>query len=326
MLYVYAVDSTNIYDDPLGAAVVLYYCDGIFAVSEATVRARFPNALLVPVSAVGTNAGIVGDVEPGCMTIAQGIAWVVARRAAGHDPTIYCNELNAWPGVRAAFAAAGVAQPHYLVADYDGIAAIPAGAIGKQYENSTLTGGHFDRSVIAAYWPGVSGVYGAGAKMLTHSKSGGSMLLTHPTDPNRLDMFVVGPNGHTYQFYGTPSIWEGQTDWGGTAIAMSAHGAWSTDGQTLYCAVIGPTGVPFYRAIKLDGTVVHDWQAVPGAVAMLPAAGLQGPQGLTGPQGVTGPQGSPGATGPQGPKGDTGPAGPVPTSAIIPGPITVTLT
>ena len=151
----YMFDSTSINDIPTTAQMVAYYVDGIYAVSEATVRARFPHATLVGISAIGTDAGIAGDVEPGCMTVAQGVLWVKYRRAANADPTIYCNEMNAWAGIRQAFKNAGVAEPHYWVADYDNVPTLPAGAIAKQYANPTLTGGHYDKSIVADTWPGV---------------------------------------------------------------------------------------------------------------------------------------------------------------------------
>lgn len=160
-------DSTNIGDIPTTAKMVGFYEDGIYAVSRAVVRARFPHATLVGISAIGTNVGVVGDVEPGCMSPQQAVHWVKMRRAAGVDPTIYCNELHAWhqilPNgtvslsgpVRQAFHAALVKEPHYLVSNYDGVAVIPAGAIGKQYANQTITKRHYDLSVVADYWPGV---------------------------------------------------------------------------------------------------------------------------------------------------------------------------
>lgn len=148
-------DSTSIYADPLGEQVILYYCDGIYAVNETTVRARFPKAVLVACSAVGTNSGVLGDVEPGCMTIPQAIAWLKERRAANVWASLYCNEIHGWAPLRAAIQAAGIPEPPYVVADFDNIPVIPPGAIGKQYENATQTGGHFDRSIVADFWPGV---------------------------------------------------------------------------------------------------------------------------------------------------------------------------
>lgn len=164
----YMFDSTNYTDDPLTADLVGFYIDGIYATSASAVRARFPHAVLVGISAVGADSGIAGDVEPGCMTLAQGIAWVQRRRAAGFDPTIYINELNGWAGGIAGFRAAGVAQPHWWVADYDNVRVVPAGAVAKQYANPPLTGGHFDASVVLDFWPGVD--------------SGGTEVLD-PTDP-----------------------------------------------------------------------------------------------------------------------------------------------
>jgi hypothetical protein len=160
-------DSTNVQDDPTSVQLVAYYIDGIYQTSVAPVIARFPNAVLVPISAIGTNAGIVGDVEPGCMSPAQGVAWVQMRRATGVDPTLYVNETYGWGPVRQAFQAAGVAEPHYWVANYDGVQSIPAGAVAKQYANPTLTHGHFDLSVVADYWPGVdAGLFGSGSYAL----------------------------------------------------------------------------------------------------------------------------------------------------------------
>lgn len=153
-------DSTNVQDDPADAQLVGYYVDGIYAVSEAAVRARFPNAVLVAISAIGTNAGIVGDVEPGCITIPQSVDWVLMRRAAGLDPTLYVNQTYGWALARQAFFNRGIPQPHWWVANYDDVAVIPAGAVAKQYANPTLTHGHFDLSVVADIWPGVDGLFG----------------------------------------------------------------------------------------------------------------------------------------------------------------------
>jgi hypothetical protein len=74
------------------------------------------------------------------------------RRAAGADPTIYCN-ASTWPAVRAAFAAANVAEPHYWIAKYDGDPTIPAGAVAKQYRGDVAPG--YDVSSVVDYWPGV---------------------------------------------------------------------------------------------------------------------------------------------------------------------------
>lgn len=170
-------DSTNINDIPTTASMVAYYIDGIYATTSAIVRARFPHAVLVPISAVGTDNGLVGDVEPGCMTVPQGVTWVQMRRLANADPTIYCNEMNAWAGIRQAFHNAGVVEPHYWVADYDNIAVLPAGAIAKQYANPTLTGGHYDKSIVADFWPGVDTPIGDDMTSLRYEPVSGAVYI-----------------------------------------------------------------------------------------------------------------------------------------------------
>lgn len=143
-------DSINPSSIPVDAALVAGYVDGLYRNMDA-LAARFPNALRVPIAVFpSTDDGLVLDVETGDATPAQAPGWVQMRRAAGVDPTVYCN-TDTWPAVRAAFQAAGVSEPHYWIAQYDGVAAIPAGAIAKQFESTDP----WDLSVVADYWPGV---------------------------------------------------------------------------------------------------------------------------------------------------------------------------
>jgi hypothetical protein len=147
-------DSTTADDIPTTVEVVAGYVDGRYAWSAAD-WARFPGAVKVRIAVrASTNDGHVLDVEPGDATPVEAPGWVAMRRRAGVDPTVYCN-LSDLPTVRAAFDAAGVAQPHYWVARYDGVADIPAGCIAKQYMNDPGSGGHWDLSAVADYWPGV---------------------------------------------------------------------------------------------------------------------------------------------------------------------------
>jgi hypothetical protein len=147
-------DSTTPSAIPTSAAMVAGYVDGPFAWSNAD-WARFPRSVKVRIATrAATNDGHVLDVEPGDATAAQAVTWVHMRRVAGVDPSIYCS-ASAWPGVRAAFAAAKVVGPHYWIAHYDGSTAIPAGAVAKQYNDPPHTGGHYDLSAVADHWPGV---------------------------------------------------------------------------------------------------------------------------------------------------------------------------
>jgi hypothetical protein len=67
---------------------------------------------------------------------------------------VYCGEAS-WDSVRAAFVAAGVPEPHYMIAHYDNVPTVPIGAVAKQYINDPTSGGHYDLSAVADYWPGI---------------------------------------------------------------------------------------------------------------------------------------------------------------------------
>lgn len=137
---------------PADAQLVAGYVDGLY-VWQAADWARFPTSVKVRIAVFSsTNDGQVLDVEPGNATPAQSVDWVLMRRGAGVDPTVYMN-TSTWPTVRAAFNARGVTEPHYWVAEYDGVAALPTGAIAKQYYNDNQAG--YDLSVVADYWPGI---------------------------------------------------------------------------------------------------------------------------------------------------------------------------
>lgn len=148
-----AVDITNL---PTDVALTLGYVDGRETAGHYDrVRAARPHAKVVPVTVTGaTLNAVVGDVETGDMNPASGAAWAHRKVAAAQHPTLYCN-VSTWPSVRAEVQKIGLAgRVFYLIAHYDGIATIPAGAIGKQFTDHAL-GKSLDESVIAAHWPGV---------------------------------------------------------------------------------------------------------------------------------------------------------------------------
>jgi hypothetical protein len=113
-----AVTAANI---PQNAVMVAGYIDRIVLAPWTNADwGRFPSAVKVEiVKKASTNDGHVLDVERGDAEPVEAPSWVKMRRAAGADPTIYCN-ASTWPAVRAAFAAANVAEPHYWIAKYDG--------------------------------------------------------------------------------------------------------------------------------------------------------------------------------------------------------------
>lgn len=172
-------DSTNPDDIPADAEMIAYYVDGLYAWPQAWVD-RFPNAVKVTISAIGTKTAMVGDVEKGCIwPPANAVDWVLRARADGYDPTIYVNERNDWAPTRAAFDRSGVAHPHWWVANYDGKQTVPAGSVAKQFAHPPMIGKHYDLSVVADYWPGVdSTTDSTGGWLMTLSNAEQQELLT----------------------------------------------------------------------------------------------------------------------------------------------------
>lgn len=184
---------------PASAQMVAGYVDGRYAWSAGD-WARFPNAVKVRIAVFPwTNDGHVLDVEPGDATPAQAVGWVQRRRAAGVDPTVYCGLATtgySWAQVRAAFQAAGVAEPHYWVAAYPGNGAqLYPGSVAHQYANP----GPYDLSVVADYWPGVDSV--STTSNVTSTTGGaipgapGTLTATPPEDDMSWDQLI--PNGDT---------------------------------------------------------------------------------------------------------------------------------
>lgn len=147
-------DSITAADIPADAQMVAGYVNGTFQWSPGD-WARFPNAVKVRIATQAyVNDGHVLDIEQGDATPGQAPGWVAMRRAAGVDPTAYCN-ASTWPLVRAAFQNQGIPEPHYWIAQYDNVASVPAGAVAKQYIDPPTSGGHYDLSAVLDYWPGV---------------------------------------------------------------------------------------------------------------------------------------------------------------------------
>lgn len=143
-------DSVNVSGIPASAKMVAGYVDGHYA-NFALMRSRFPSAIVVGIAvSPHTDAGTVIDVEKGDATPAGAVSWVLMRRRAGCDPTVYCNQA-AWSQVRAAFQSAGVAEPHYWIAKWDGVASLLPNTVAKQYQNHAS----YDVSAVADHWPGV---------------------------------------------------------------------------------------------------------------------------------------------------------------------------
>lgn len=148
-------DSTSPQDIPAAATMVAGYVDGRYR-TVAALRKRFPHARLVTITVNGsTPSAHVIDCEPGDVTAESAAAWCAREVEAGRKPTIYCSASD-WSAVKHAVAARGLTgKVSYWVADWTGSPHLPAGAVACQYADPKTSGGHFDLSVAADYWPGV---------------------------------------------------------------------------------------------------------------------------------------------------------------------------
>jgi hypothetical protein len=201
---------------PAGARMVAGYVDGRYRWTDAD-WALFPDAIKVRIAVFPTTGdGQVLDVERWDARPDQAPVWVVNRRLAGEDPSVYCDESR-WPTVRAAFVAARVREPHYWLAAVPGDAGIPVGAIAHQYAATGLV----DLSLVADYWPGVDPPPAPNPKEPpTHMAKTALPAGANPVkgssqswkpDASQLDLFLLGADGHLYHYWWevAPGVWSG---------------------------------------------------------------------------------------------------------------------
>lgn len=137
--------------DPASVDLVGYYVDGRYVPSAASL-ARFAGKVHVPISVNPSgNAGVVLDGAPDNGSTGEEPGWVARRRQAGVDPTVYTT-LSLWPSLIQAMNSAGVAQPHWWIADWNNQAAMISGAVAHQYATVPY---RYDLSIVADYWPGI---------------------------------------------------------------------------------------------------------------------------------------------------------------------------
>jgi hypothetical protein len=153
-------DAANLeYIDPATIDLIAYYVDGRYVPTSAQL-ARFAGKVHVPISVNPSgNLGVVLDGAPDNGLTGEEPGWVARRRRAGVDPTVYTS-LSLWPTLIRAMNSAGVAQPHWWIADWNGRPEMIDGAIAHQYVNN---GNKWDRSIVADYWPGIDPVHKAPA-------------------------------------------------------------------------------------------------------------------------------------------------------------------
>lgn len=140
------------------------YVDGEFGPAHATFDQpgwdaaswdRFPNAVHVRIATHPDTAdGNVGDVENGDMSPSSAVGWVHRRRAAGANPSVYCNRATI-DAVRAAFDGAHEPMPPIWLATLDGTVSWLPGVVAVQYLGAAALGRNVDRSMVLDYWPGI---------------------------------------------------------------------------------------------------------------------------------------------------------------------------
>lgn len=160
-------DSVNWQAIPIGTPIVAGYVPPSRFAWPAEAWARFAGSVEVRItpSVSVWGAGIqVLDVEPGDASASQVPGWVANSRNAGQEPTVYTSAAN-WAAVINACYNAGVGMPQFWIADWNDVQDLPsitvgvvtATAVAHQYAGSATSGGDYDLSTVADYWPGVDG-------------------------------------------------------------------------------------------------------------------------------------------------------------------------
>lgn len=158
-------DSVNWSAIPVGTPLVAGYVPPSHFAWPQAAWDRFAGSIEVRITPTASvhGAGIqVLDVETGDATPAQVPGWVSASRADGQEPTVYCNH-TVWAAVIRACTGAGVAVPHFWIADWNDLQDLPTTvvdgvsytAVAHQYADPATSGGDWDSSVVADAWPGV---------------------------------------------------------------------------------------------------------------------------------------------------------------------------
>ena len=136
---------------PRDAEMVAAYVNGRYA-NVAQIRTAWPHATVVTIAIDAQADAQVLDVERYDADPADSPGWCRRQAARGQIPTVYCN-TSTWPQVQGAHRLAGMPDPIWWRADYNGTATLEMGEIAHQYRSDTAQ--NLDFSVVADYWPGV---------------------------------------------------------------------------------------------------------------------------------------------------------------------------
>jgi Mannosyl-glycoprotein endo-beta-N-acetylglucosaminidase len=243
--------------------------------------AEFADRFRPQAEAVGHGTGILGDVLLAQWAIET--AWGDQINNANNLGNIRC--LDAVPCVDgfAQFASLDSFVLNCVATWHNGmypgvLAAIGAGAQLDAIGASPWSGQHYGGPPYSK----LHEAYRKLARPKTATSGDSSMaILTHPTQPGRLDLVYVGDDAAVHHAYGfsladllaKPNF----ETWGGVAAPGSLGAAWSSDGTQLYISVAGPGGQAAYaKVINLDGSIAQDWHEIPGVAMLLPEAAPAG--------------------------------------------------
>lgn len=160
-------DSVNWAAIPVGTPLVGGYVPPSRFAWPPAAWARFAASIGVRItpSAATYGRGIhVLDQENGDATPGQVPGWVLGSRGAGQEPTVYTT-YGTWAACIQACINAGVPVPQWWIADWNDQQNLPSitvngvtyTAVAHQYADPNTSGGDYDLSVVADYWPGVDG-------------------------------------------------------------------------------------------------------------------------------------------------------------------------
>ena len=192
-------DSTNVTSLPTDGDLYAGYVGGNWPTYNAMVL-RFPNKVHVSIAVNASENAQVLDVETGDATPAQAPAWIQRQRAAGRDPSVYCN-TSTWGDVKTACQAAGVPLPHWWEAHWDKIPTLSSGSVAKQYDHDIPPG--YDVSVVADYWPGVD--VAKGVKPMFDPPQVLRPVVASCKWPNG-GVLLLGDDGSVYTYEGAPYL------------------------------------------------------------------------------------------------------------------------
>ncbi|HTT91137.1 MAG TPA: hypothetical protein VMF65_16405 [Acidimicrobiales bacterium] len=241
-------DSVNVQAIPADARVVAGYVDGRYATVPALVQ-RFPGAVIIRITVTGMAGVEVCDCETGDLTPAQAAAWADAEVQAGRRPTIYCS-ASSRPAVVTALMPYGmefVRDVDNWVADYDGVAQVPAGSVAKQYQTNS-----YDSNVALSTWSVLPQPVPQPPPELIEEMN---MVAW---DPVTGGYWMVNPDGAVYSVAAsggaTPPYLGGLNN----HPAYKAGGK-AQNGPCVGIAPFGPGGQGGYVLVTFDGTTLHPY-------------------------------------------------------------------